>query len=192
LAAERNFLAEFLKHPRSVGAIAPSSRFLAKAICDAAELTKRSVVVEFGPGTGAFTSRIASTLNETQRYIGIEINRYFFEELQREFPQLTFSCTSVEKLVDVMDTAGIASIDAIICGLPWASLPIEVQTTTFRAMRAFMREGAVFCTFAYVQGVILPAARTLRKRLSAEFSDITCTPIIWRNFPPAFVYVCRR
>jgi phosphatidylethanolamine/phosphatidyl-N-methylethanolamine N-methyltransferase len=50
----------------------------------------------------------------------------------------------------------------------------------------------VFSTFAYLQGLVLPNARALRERLDAEFSNVTRSPIVWRNLPPAFVYVCRR
>jgi phosphatidylethanolamine/phosphatidyl-N-methylethanolamine N-methyltransferase len=186
------FVAEFLKHPRSVGAVAPSSRFLARTILAAADLKKCHCIVEFGPGTGAFTKYISEQLRPDQRYIGIEQNKRFTVLLRQKFPQLMFLNDSVENLKPIGDQLKIESIDAIICGLPWASLPLHVQDNAFTAMRGFMHAQSVFCTFAYIQGLILPGARVLRARLGAEYSSVRRSPIVWRNFPPAFVYICRR
>jgi len=47
-------------------------------------------------------------------------------------------------------------------------------------------------TFAYLQGLLLPAAGMLRRRLRAQFSAVKTTKTIWRNVPPAFAYVCFR
>jgi phosphatidylethanolamine/phosphatidyl-N-methylethanolamine N-methyltransferase len=185
------FITEFLKHPRSVGAVAPSSRFLARTIVAAADLQKRHAIFEFGPGTGAFTKYIFEYLGPDQTYVGIEQNRQFTRLLKEKFPDLTFVNDSVENLRKIAAEHKIESIDAILCGLPWASLPIQVQDNAFKAMRGLMLSDSVFCTFAYLQGLILPGARTLHSRLQAEFSSVTCSPTVWRNFPPAFVYICR-
>jgi phospholipid N-methyltransferase len=47
-------------------------------------------------------------------------------------------------------------------------------------------------TFAYLQGLVMPAAGMLRRRLKAQFSAVKTTKVIWRNVPPAFAYVCYR
>ena len=49
-----------------------------------------------------------------------------------------------------------------------------------------------FTTFAYRHGMALSAARRFRRALHATFAEVTLTPTVWRNMPPAFVYVCRR
>ncbi len=186
------FLRQFLQNPRSVGSIAPSSRNLGEAILAAADIERRATVVEFGPGTGAFTTLIHERLQPGQRYIGIEKNQRFATFLSERFPNMTFVCESVEKLHSIADKEGITSIDAIICGLPWASLPLIVQDGTFEAMRRLLAPGAVFCTFAYLQGLLLPGARSLRRKLNNEFDEVTRSSVVWLNIPPAFFYVCRR
>jgi phosphatidylethanolamine/phosphatidyl-N-methylethanolamine N-methyltransferase len=50
----------------------------------------------------------------------------------------------------------------------------------------------VFATFAYRHGMALAAARRFRRTLHATFGEVVLTPTVWRNMPPAFVYVCRR
>ena len=186
------FIAEFLKHPRTIGAVAPSSRFLAETILAAADLKKCHAIVEFGPGTGAFTKYILQQLRPDQRYIGIELNKQFVALLRQKYPRLTFVNDSVENLLRIDAEFNFGPIDAIICGLPWASLPVHVQDNTFSAMRRLMHADSVFCTFAYLQGLVLPGARVLRARLRKEFHTVRLSPIVWRNFPPAFVYICRR
>jgi phosphatidylethanolamine/phosphatidyl-N-methylethanolamine N-methyltransferase len=92
------FFAEFLKHPFSVGAVAPSSHFLARTILAAADLKNCHAIVEFGPGTGAFTKYVCKQLRPDQRYIGIELNTNFTLLLRRKFPTLAFVNDSVENL----------------------------------------------------------------------------------------------
>jgi phosphatidylethanolamine/phosphatidyl-N-methylethanolamine N-methyltransferase len=187
-----HFVREFLRDPRSIGAIAPSSSALAQAMSTAADLSSRTTIFEFGPGTGAFTRSISAQLRPDQRYVGIEQNARFASLLADKFPHMTFVCGSVENLQDIAERVGVSAIDAIICGLPWASLPLVTQTRTFEAMRALMPANSVFATFAYLQGLLLPNARALRARLDAEFSNVTSSPVVWRNLPPAFIYKCLR
>ena len=186
------FVREFLRDPRSIGAIAPSSSALAQTMLAAAELSSRTTIFEFGPGTGAFTKSISAQLRPDQRYVGIERNAHFTTLLAAKYPRLTFVCGSVEDLQEIAAGLGVSAIDAIISGLPWASLPLATQTKTFDAMRALMPANSVFATFAYLQGLLLPNARALRARLDAEFSNVTSGPIVWRNMPPAVIYKCLR
>ena len=55
--AIRFFLA-FLSNPSTVGAMAPSSRALSRAMCAGLEIGEDELVLEFGPGTGPFTEQI--------------------------------------------------------------------------------------------------------------------------------------
>ena len=53
-----HFLKAMLRSPGSVGAIWPSSPFLAKEMVRASALEDAKHVLELGPGTGAFTGEI--------------------------------------------------------------------------------------------------------------------------------------
>jgi len=67
------FLRQFITSPRSVGAILPSSAALAEAMVAPIDFAKGPTIVEFGPGTGAFTRTIAQRLRPPGRYLGIEL-----------------------------------------------------------------------------------------------------------------------
>ena len=149
-------------------------------------------IVEFGPGTGAFTREIAARLAPGCRYLGIELNQTFVRELAAEFLRLTFVQGSVADLEQILDAQGIREIDAIVCGLPWASLPISLQDKVFAAIdRALVPCGA-FVTFGYLQSLVLPGAWALRRRLRQNFAEVSHSSVVWRNVPPAFAYICRK
>jgi phospholipid N-methyltransferase len=97
-----------------------------------------------------------------------------------------------ENIAAILSPDEIGAVDAIVCGLPWASLPVALQDTIMTGIQRALRPGGVFVTFAYLQGMILPAALALRRRLKSEFARVETTKIIWRNVPPAFAYVCYR
>lgn len=190
--AARVFISQIMDAPRAVGAVLPSSRALGEAMVEPVDFAKARVIVEFGAGTGALTHAIVPKLTPEHRYLGIELNAAFVEHLRHEFPRLTFVAASVEDLDKILAEHGIESIDAIICGLPWASLPVAVQERAFGHVSKFLVKGGLFITFAYLQGLPLPAARALRRRLGEMFSNVSRTRIIWGNVPPAFAYVCRK
>jgi phosphatidylethanolamine/phosphatidyl-N-methylethanolamine N-methyltransferase len=186
------FLRQFVQSPRTVGAVLPSSAALARAMLAPIDFASGRTIVEFGPGTGAFTRAIAARLAPGCRYLGIELNPQFVRGLAAEFPHLTFVHGSVADLTQILAAHGIDSIDAIACGLPWASLPIPLQETVFAAIDRALVPGGVFVTFGYLQSLVLPGAWALRRRLRHRFAEVRHTPIVWGNVPPAFVYVCRK
>jgi phosphatidylethanolamine/phosphatidyl-N-methylethanolamine N-methyltransferase len=80
----------------------------------------------------------------------------------------------------------------MISGLPWAAFPLALQEEVLDAVVAALRPGGRFTTFAYLQGTLLPAGRRFRRRLDEHFCEVRRSPVVWRNFPPAFVYRCRK
>jgi len=187
---EPGFFRQFLAAPRAIGAIAPSSPALARAMLAPVRFTPGQVIVEFGPGTGAFTRQIAPRLVPGCRYVGIELNPVFCAHLATQFPALDFAQGSVADLRAIMAARGVTRIDAIVCGLPWASLPAALQETVFGAIAELLAPEGLFVTFAYVQGLLLPGAWALRRSLRARFRDVRQSPVVWRNVPPAFAYIC--
>jgi phospholipid N-methyltransferase len=184
------FLRRFWRAPRQIGAALPSSRALADAMIAPLDFTRISTIVEFGPGTGAITEAIRHKLTPQSRYLGIELDAEFCAVLRERFPELKFVEGSVGDLETILSAEKIEQVDAIVCGLPWSVLPVELQDRVFGAMDRCLSPGARFITFAYLQGLALPAAWELRRRLGRHFDHVGRTPVIWSNVPPAFAYVC--
>jgi len=188
----RIFLQQFMRSPLTVGALAPSSRALANTMLAPIDFARVGNVVEFGPGTGAFTRGIAPRLRAGCRYLGIELNPAFVRELTISFPRLSFVHGNVADLTRILDSQGIAAVDAIVCGLPWATLPIALQETVFAEIDRTLAPGGVFVTFGYLQSLVLPGAWALRRRLRRHFGDVRRSSVVWANIPPAFAYICRK
>jgi len=186
------FLRQFVQSPRTVGAVLPSSPALARVMLAPIDFQSIHAIVEFGPGTGAFTRAIAARLAPGCRYLGIELNPVFVHALTREFPGLTFVHGSAADLSGILAAHGIAAAGAIVSGLPWATLPIALQTKVFAAMQRSLAPNGVFVTFGYPQSLVLPGAWALRRRLARGFARVDRSPIVWGNAPPAFAYICRK
>ncbi len=99
---------------------------------------------------------------------------------------------SVANIEELCRQQGVSGVDAIICGLPWAAFSEGDQTACLDAMMTVLRPGGYFATFAYLQGMLLPAGRRFRRKLGSYFGEVRVSPTVWLNVPPAFVYQCRR
>jgi phosphatidylethanolamine/phosphatidyl-N-methylethanolamine N-methyltransferase len=181
-------LGEFVRRPASVGAVAESSRRLAELITDAAGLAGASVVVEFGPGTGAFTEVILRKVDPGTTFLAIETNESLAAVTRRRCPGARVVHASAESVRTHLEACGLASCDCIVSGLPFASFPAAQQDAILAAVRDVLSPGGRFVTFAHVGGALLPAGRRFRARLRETFADVSSTRTIWRNIPPAFVY----
>jgi phosphatidylethanolamine/phosphatidyl-N-methylethanolamine N-methyltransferase len=184
------FLKNFIKSPGTIGAILPSSPFLAKLITSDIGLKKASAIIELGPGTGVFTSHVLNIKRADSKFFVVELNREFYDTFKQKFPSVKIYNENATKLSAMVKLEKIDSVDVIICGLPWASFPAQLQDDLLNAILDVLGPGACFTTFAYLQGLILPAGIRFKKTLKKHFSSIKISRIEWRNLPPAFVYRC--
>ena len=155
-------------------------------------LETAEAVLEYGPGTGAFTPHILRELRSGARFAAIELNPEFAQVFKSRFPQVALFEDSVANARTICDSAEIESVDCIVCGLPWAAFSESLQVKFLDEMMRVLKPGGRFVTFAYVHGLPLPAARRFAALLPNYFSGVTRSPVVWKNVPPAFVYRCRR
>jgi phospholipid N-methyltransferase len=179
-------------HPKTIGAVAPSSRKLAEAMAPSAELQSARVVVELGAGTGAITGLIRERLRPDATFITLEMNPSAVDRLHRRFRGLHIICDSAENLRLHLDLLGHRHADCIISSLPWSSMDGDVQGRVLESIAASLRPGGCFSTMAYLHASAYPAARRFRADLRRHFSKITKSKVIWANLPPAFVYYGQR
>ena len=82
--------------------------------------------------------------------------------------------------------------EVVVSALPWSVFQEELQDKLLSAVVAAMAVGGRFSTIAYVSGLFLPPARKFRRKLSQHFETVECSPIQWKNLPPAITYRCRK
>jgi phospholipid N-methyltransferase len=186
------FLRTFIRKPVSTGAIAPSSQWLAELMTEDMKLSQAETVVELGPGMGAFTQAIQKKLRPDALFFAIELNPEFAEHLTREFPNTNIINGSAERFSEYLNQFGRTSADSVLCGIPWAGLPPDLQNRLLGAVVKSLRPGGKFATFAYIHAAWLPRAQRFRQLLRSNFSQVTMTRVVWRNVPPAFVYRCTK
>lgn len=176
------FLTEYIKHPKTIGAVAPSSKYLAGNMIKNIDFSKCSAIAEYGAGTGIFTAEVIRNRKRGTKFIVIEQNEYFYNILRRKFSK----CRDVyiihgdaRNLEKYMKKYGIKSVDYIISGLPFASLPSKISDGILLSTKKILSEnGGKFITFQYT---------LFKKKLFERFFDIDDISVALRNLPPAFV-----
>lgn len=183
------FFGRFLKNPNAVGAVLPSSRYLARALVgDLSHLRAGELVVEYGPGTGPMTSVIRERLPAEVRYLGVELQPAFCDLLSARFPDMEFHCGSAGDVQEILAARGLPRPSRIISGLPFASLPAVVQDEVVKGLEwALQESGCDFRTFQYAHAYGMKAARRFRALMDARFEQFERLGPIVRNVPPAFV-----
>lgn len=185
-------LREFLRSPVDTGAVAPSSRRLAAAVTATVPELGNPVVVELGPGTGAFTSIVQEQLGGRGRHLAVEINPQLAQRLRERFPHVEVLTARASCLPRLLAESGLREADVVVSGLPWASFPSLVQYETLSAVRQVLAPDGAFTTFGYVHAMRLSSALRFRRMLREAFEEVVAGRTVWGNLPPALVYHGRR
>ncbi len=188
----RAFFREYLRNWKTVGAIAPSSSVLARRIVDAADVRRARRVLELGPGTGAFTEAIIEAMPAGCEYLGIELSADFTRRLRGRFQGHRFENASAQDFEFASCLGGAEGFDVILSGLPWASFPHDLQTAILDNVLPRLAPGGRFATFAYWGFHRLPRARQFHALLHKHLPGAESSRVVWRNLPPAFVYIAQR
>lgn len=187
-----SFLLEFARDPMTVGAIAPSGSALAEVATAALPRTGAPVVVELGPGTGAFTGVIQQRLAGRGRHVAVEVNARFARRLAALHPAVDVVIADATDLTAVLLKRRLDRADVIISGLPWVAFAETDQRNVLSAVVDSLAPDGVFTTFAYVHTRWAPPARRLLRSLREGFDEVLISRTVWANLPPALVYYCRR
>jgi len=186
------FVKQFIKSPATVGAVVPSSRALAASMVDWIDFGAADVVVEYGPGTGVFTAEILRRLKPDATYLGFEVNSTMARHLRARFPHITVYEDCAVNVRGRLQEHEHSAVDVIVSGLPWAIFRSELQDCILSESVEALAPGGVFATFAYLQGLLLPAGIKFRKKLKFLFSTVETSRVTWLNLPPAIVYRCKK
>ena len=176
------FLNQFLKSPRSVGSIMPSSRHLAERMVGSVPWQEARAIAELGPGTGVFTRLILERKPADCDVLLFEADREMHRRLAEEFPDLSLH-HDARDLPFVLAEHGIRELDCVISGLPFANFSKELRNQLIHGVVQSLKPGGLFIAFQY--------SLQMKKQLTETFADVTVSLVPW-NLPPAFVYVCRK
>lgn len=178
------FAKNFLQHPRMLGSVFPSSRFLIQRILDRIDWVGAKVVVEYGPGVGNVSQELLLRLRPDGRLILIEMNSEFVSLLRRRFsdPRVTVVHGSAADVQQILSNLGVGQADYVISGIPYSTIPIELRRRILRESRAVVRESGEVIVYQFMR-TILPQLQDCFGQVDEEFEAL--------NIPPARVWYCK-
>jgi phosphatidylethanolamine/phosphatidyl-N-methylethanolamine N-methyltransferase len=183
--SKRTFISQFFKRGNKVGAIAPSSRFLAAKMLHHVPFESCKTIVEFGPGTGAFTKLIQTKMQADAKLLIIELNEAFCSELRDKFENDSTEVIhgSATELKKILAERNLSEADCIISSLPLAIFNETLRNNILCESQNSLKTGGYFIQFQYS----LQSKKALQKHFSQLKVDFT--PL---NIPPAFIYTCKK
>jgi len=177
------FAKNFLQHPRMLGSLIPSSRFLVGRLLNMVDWARAGTVVEYGPGVGTFTAHILTRMQTNARLVVFEMNEDFVGYLNRTFPdpRLHIVHGSAENVQTEMDRLKLDGADYIISGIPFTTMPVELRERIMRESRQALNPGGAVLVYQFTRAV-LPYLRSHFSRIHQDFEP--------RNILPARLFYC--
>ncbi len=186
------FVREFVRDPLHTASVTPSSRALAAAMVRPIPATGEPVVVELGPGTGAFTRAIQEHTGGRARHVAVELNERWARLLADRHPEVDVVRADARELPRLLAERGITGVDAVVSGLPWvAYTPGSDGRGLHTVITDVLAPTGVFTQFGYTWTRWAPPARRQLADLHAHFAEVATTRTVWRNVPPAIVHEAR-
>ena len=197
------FFAEFRRRFHTTGAIAPSSRFLGRALSRSLAVPAAPRrILEVGPGTGAVTREIIRRLQPGDTLDLVELNDAFVRHLEERFendPAFRPVCEQCRvHHLPLEEMPAAEPYDCIISGLPLNNFTPEVVQAIFDRMFELLAPGGTLSYFEYmfVRGIRGSLARGAERQRLQGLEEIIGPLLrqhrvrrdwIFRNLPPAWV-----
>lgn len=178
------FFRQWLRSPKSMGSVIPSSKALARAVTDQIVWEPGQTIVELGAGTGAISQGLLDSGLPPEAMMMVELDRPLFEYLRDRFPAVRVINGDATRLVDILRQQGVEQVSTVISGLPMVNMPIEFQRSIVEQSFAALRPEGCLLQYSYS-----PVTPIRAKQLEVEAKLVR---FVIRNLPPATVWRFRR
>lgn len=179
------FSRNFIKHPRMLGSLIPSSRFLVNRLLDQVDWSRAGTIVEYGPGVGTFTGQILRRLRPDGTLVAIDTNRDFARYLARTLrdDRLHVIEGSAADAQERLRERGLGRADYVISGIPYSTMHPELRERILRTTHELLQPDGAFLVYQFTRAV-LPHLQQVFPQIQQEFEP--------RNIMPARLFYCRR
>jgi phospholipid N-methyltransferase len=178
------FARNFFRHPRMLGSIVPSSRFLIKELLQPIDWNQARVIVEYGPGVGVITAEILRRMRSDAILIVIEMNPDFVTHLRAALPddRLKVVEGSAEAVCEILERFGYGKANYIISGIPFSTISAEVRERILRNTSEALAPGGAFLVFQFSTRVLEDLQRVFHY-VRRKFEPL--------NVLPAHLFFCQ-
>ncbi|MSP42267.1 MAG: methyltransferase domain-containing protein [Alphaproteobacteria bacterium] len=186
----RNHLRFFnlwLQNPTHIGAVVPSGKSLGAAMAAEIDPASAGAVVELGGGTGSITAALLRRGIARGDLVVVEREPSLCEIMRERFPDIRVICGDARELGQLLATAGITHVKAVVSGLPLLSLSKSVEGAILQQCFAVLPPDGFMVQFTYVPRP--PVTRSVAVGLNLKAARVGW---VLDNFPPASVWVYRR
>jgi phospholipid N-methyltransferase len=176
------FFKGFLRHPRVVGSVVPSSTFLARRLAGA--LAHARTVIELGPGTGAVTQALLRVLSPRARLLAIEVDEEFAALLEADPDErLIVHRGSATQFAQALTRHGLHPVDAVVSGIPFSTMDAQVGRSVLQQVWSGLGPGGLFIAYQ-IRGDV---ARLAREQMGRPQVGMEV-----RNVPPMRIFTWRK
>lgn len=174
------FFRQWLRSPKSMGSVIPSSRALAKAVAAEVAWQPGQYVVELGGGTGAISQGLIDRGIPRDRLIVIELDGALHAYLKERLTGCLVIQGDATRLPEILARHQVGEIGTVISGLPMVGMPFEFQQAIIDQGFKVMPNGSFMLQYSYSPIPPIPAAKLGVDAKIARY-------VLW-NFPPAAVW----
>ena len=178
------FFRQWLRSPKSMGSVIPSSRALATVIADAVVWKPGQYVVELGGGTGAITQGLIARGIPRDKLVVIELDESLYDWLSAHLPGSLVVRGDATKLDRILLDRGITDVSTVISGLPMVGMPFAFQKAIVEQGLAALGADGTMLQYSYSPISPVPARKLGIKAEIVRY-------VLW-NFPPAVIWRYRR
>ncbi len=191
----------------SIGAIAPTSGFAARAMAEeCARHVAPKKVLELGAGTGAITTHILPCIGPHDQLVLCEIHPAFVEYLQQRIETepafLAHQGRVTLQAASAAELEGEGEYDYIICSIPFTILPPDLVRAIFERCRVLLKPGGImsYIEYAWLRGLrrhlmgpLYPERfRSVDRVVNEYISQFQIARrTVMRNLPPAWIRYLR-
>lgn len=183
---EFRFFRTWVENPLKTGAVSPSGPDLARCMASFLHPEKGAPVVELGPGTGVVTQAILQRGVLPTDLKLVEYSGDFCRLLRGRFAGVEVHQGDAYGLDKALETLSLSpgTLGGIVSSLPLLTRPEIERSALLEAAMEALAPGAAVIQFSYG---LTPPVRPKGPAVSMSVSGW-----VWRNLPPARVYVYRR
>lgn len=174
------FFRQWLRSPKSMGSILPSSLALARAVASGVAWQPGQTVVELGAGTGAISQGLLERGIPSESIMMIELDESLYDYLRNRFPGVRVVHGDATRMSEIVAEQEIEHVSTVVSGLPMVNMPFEFQRAIItESLKAMKRKGGIL-QYSYSPIRPIPA-----KKLGVKAEVVR---FVMRNVPPATVW----